>query len=82
MDTHLLGSLHQLHVCLNELTEKLRALHEDVREIRRAGVGIAVDFGLVMADEEEADTEDGEDETIDDGEEESEESVDSAHTWP
>lgn len=72
MDTHVLGTLHQLHRRLSELTGMIRALHDEVKEIRQTGV--AINFELV-------EEEDMEEETSESGEE-SAASGDSATTWP
>lgn len=73
MDTHVLGTLHQLHRRLHELTALVQALHEEVKEIRQTGV--AINFGLVEDDGEE-------DEDTDESGEGSTESEESATTWP
>ena len=74
MDSHLLGSLHQLHRRLDELTGLVKQLSEEVKEIRETGVPI--NFQIAASDEEE------EEESEDESEEESEGSGESANTWP
>lgn len=71
MDTHLVGSLHQLHRRLNELTEMIKALQEEVKELRQTGV--AINFHVGDNEEEESEEESGA---------ESEGSGESANTWP
>lgn len=67
MDSHLLGSLHQLHIRLDALTELVKQLGEEIKEIRQTGV--AINFQVEESD--------------DDDEEESEgESGESVNTWP
>lgn len=72
MDTHLVGSLHQLHRRLDELMGLIRGLQEEVKEIRQSGVAINFQLG----DDEE------EEESEEESGEESEGSGESANTWP
>jgi hypothetical protein len=69
MDTHLVGSLHLLHRRLDQLTEMLKALQDEVKELRQTGVSI----NFHVNSDEEADEESGE---------ESEGGVESVNTWP
>ena len=74
MDTHLVGSLHQLHRRLDELTEMIKALQDEIKELRQTGVAINFHVG----DDEEEEEEESEEESR----EESEGSGESANTWP
>ena len=74
MDSHLLGSLHHLHRRLDELTELVKQLSEDVKEMRQTGV--AINFQVAGSDEDE------EGGSEDESEEGSGGSGESANTWP
>ena len=74
LDPNMLGVVATIHRRMDEMIELIKALSEEIKEIRQTGVAI----NLQVANSDDEEESGGEEESG----EESSESSDSANTWP